>query len=92
MDDESCLAYTKQRNKVRKLTRQAKKDRERKIAKKIEKVLELYSCTDQNSTRNISALNPKHNRQSRKTDEDKIGQRESGCSIGHFQWSFLEGR
>ena len=35
IDEESHLAYTKQRNKVRKLTRQAKKDRERKIAQEV---------------------------------------------------------
>ena len=34
-DKESHLAYTKQRNKVKKLTRQAKKERERKIAKEV---------------------------------------------------------
>ena len=38
-DEESHLAYTKQRNKGRKLTRQAKKEREKKLPKKLKQTL-----------------------------------------------------
>ena len=96
-DEESHLAYTKQRNKVRKLTRQAKKEREIKIAQEVKSIPKKYWSYVAARTKTglgISELEIANTTDGQgkptRTKSDK--EKADVLIIRHFQRSFHKGR